>query len=150
MLSGNLVCLPQSVIEIVGFPKTTLPHYGGDTLYLIQARKAGFKLFVDARTAPIDIPGNSDLQPVSWMLEDGEPFKIIKLIFQPQSILSWRVWWVLLTSDHGIWGSVLFILKYFLLLPKLAIITSLRLLPIPARKQVMLIKKRTTADNLDC
>lgn len=142
MLSGNLVCIPRSVVETIGFPDTKLPHYGGDTLYLMQARQAGFHLFVDARTAPIDIPGESALQPISWMLQPGEPLKIIKLVFQPQSILSWRVWWILLTADHGFKGVGFFMIKYLLLLPKLLIITGFRFLPPTTRQHVMMTKRR--------
>jgi hypothetical protein len=144
MLSGNLVCLPRSVVEVIGFPDTKLPHYGGDTLYLIQAKQAGFQIFVDARTDPIDIPGKSALQPISWMLQSGGPFKIIKLVFQPQSILNWRVWWVLLTVDHGSKGVIFFVLKYLSLLPKLIVITGFRFLPPETRQRIMTTKRSLT------
>ncbi|NJL47612.1 MAG: glycosyltransferase family 2 protein [Leptolyngbyaceae cyanobacterium SM2_5_2] len=145
MLSGNLVCIPRSVVDEIGFPGAILPHYGGDTLYLIRARKTGFNLFVDARTTCLDIPGNSSLQPISWMLQDGEPTKTVKLIFQPQSILSWRVWWVLLTADHGFIGVIYFFEKYLWILPKLVIITGLRLLPVGIRRRMMRIKQQIIA-----
>lgn len=144
MLSGNLVCIPRSVVEAIGFPDTKLPHYGGDTLYLIQARQAGFQIFVDGRTAPIDIPGQSALQPTSWMLQSGGPLKIINLIFQPQSILSWRVWWILLTVDHGSKGAIFFAIKYLSLMPKLLVITGFRFLPPETRQRVMVTKRNLT------
>lgn len=145
MLSGNLVCLPQAVVATIGLPDTILPHYGGDTLYLIRARQAGFNLHVDGRTSPTDMPGESALQPDSWMLQAGGPLKIFQLIFQPQSILNWRVWWVLLTVDHGLLGVWLFGVKYLGLVPKLTIITMLRLLTISIRKKIMALKRRLTA-----
>lgn len=141
MLSGNLVCIPRSVVDSIGFPDTKLPHYGGDTLYLIQARKAGFQIFVDGLTNPIDIPGQSALQPTSWMLQSGGPLRIIKLIFQPQSILSWRVWWILLTTEHGPKGVIFFIAKYLSILPKLIIITGFRFLSPEIRQRVMVAKQ---------
>jgi hypothetical protein len=137
MLSGNLVCLPIEVVEAIGFPKVILPHYGGDTLYLIQARQAGFSLYVDGRTSPIDMPAQSALNPDSWMLQSGSPLKLIQLIFQPESILSWKVWWVLLTTEHGFKGIILFGIKYLSLAPKIFIFTALRLLPLTARRNIM-------------
>ena len=50
LLSGNLVVFPKTLIEKIGFPNPDiLPHYGGDALFLIRARKAGFKIFIDTR-----------------------------------------------------------------------------------------------------
>ncbi|PZV08249.1 MAG: glycosyltransferase family 2 protein [Leptolyngbya sp.] len=141
MLSGNLVCIPRAVVDTIGLPDTRLPHYGGDTLYLIQARQAGFRLFVDARTAPIDVPGQSAVYPQSWMLQGGAPFKVMSLIFKPQSMLSWRVWWVLLIKDYGIFGAFIFLGKYCQMLFRLALITGLRFLPLPVRQKLMLLKQ---------
>lgn len=140
MLSGNLVCIPRSVVDRIGFPKTKLPHYGGDTLYLIHARKAGFNLFVDARTSLVDMPGTSKLNPNSWVLQEGKPWAVIKLIFQTESILSWWVWWTLLIEDHGFWGVLIFIRKYMYLFPKILLITGLRLLPVESRRKFMVRK----------
>ena len=92
LLSGNLVCIPRAVITQIGYPTPDItPHYGGDSLYLIRAKKAGFSLFVDARNPVFNYPGESKLYPISWLLAEGEPLKIIKLVFVPQSGLSWRV-----------------------------------------------------------
>jgi glycosyltransferase involved in cell wall biosynthesis len=145
MLSGNLVCIPKSVVDKIGLPTVVLPHYGGDTLYLIKARNADFRLFVDGRTTAVDIGRDAALNPMSWMLESGEPLKIIKLFFQPQSILSWRVWWILLTTDHTLLGFFRFVLKYSLLLPKVLLITLLRFLPTKVRQKLVANKKNAKA-----
>lgn len=142
MLSGNLVCIPRQVVNEIGFPDTVLPHYGGDTLYLIRARQAGFSLFVDARTTSFDTPGNSETYPKSWMLQEGPPLKVLKLVFQPQSMLSWRVWWTLLTEEYKLWGIVLFLVKYLQTLPKLLIISGLRFLPIRIRAKIIKLKQQ--------
>ncbi len=132
LLSGNLVCIPRSVVDAIGYPDSkTTPHYGGDSLYLIRAQKAGFQLFVDTRHAAWNSPGEPRLYPSNWLLADGDPFKILKLVFVPQSGLSWRVWWQLNWEAYGVWGLVMFCKKY----ASIMLITALRLLPIRLRQQ---------------
>lgn len=137
MLSGNLVCFSRSVVDKISFPDTSLPHYGGDTLYLVKARKAGFKLFVDTHTIPIEIPTkSSDTYPSSWLLYEGPPLSIIRLLFKTQSMLSFKVWWVLLTTEYGIAGSIIFLLKHVVLIPKILMITCVRFLPLSTRIRI--------------
>jgi glycosyltransferase involved in cell wall biosynthesis len=132
LLSGNLVCIPRSVVDAIGYPDSkTTPHYGGDSLYLIRAQKAGFQLFVDTRHTALNFPSEPRLYPSNWLLADGDPFKILKLVFVPQSGLSWRVWWQLNWEAYGVWGLVMFCKKY----ASIMLITALRLLPIWLRQQ---------------
>lgn len=126
LLSGNLVCFPRLVIEKIGYPNLNLtPHYGGDSLYLIKAEKAGFNIFVDSRNTVLNIGHNeSNLYPKNWLLAEVSPDKIFKLIFIPQSGLSWRVWLTLNWEAYSLWGLVLFTKKYLSIL----IITIIRFL----------------------
>lgn len=132
LLSGNLVCIPRTVVDAIGYPDTkTTPHYGGDSLYLIRAQKAGFQLFVDTRHAAWNSPGEPRLYPSNWLLSEGDPLKILRLVFVPQSGLSWRVWWQLNWEAYGIWGLVMFCKKY----ASIVVITVLRFLPIGLRQR---------------
>lgn len=126
LLSGNLVCIPRAVITQIGYPTPDItPHYGGDSLYLIRAKQAGFSLLVDARSTVYNQPGEPKLYPTSWLLAEGEPLRIIKLVFVPQSGLSWRVWWNLNWQAYSYWGICMFLKKYLSILA----ITIIRFLP---------------------
>jgi len=132
LLSGNLVCIPRIVVDAIGYPDTkATPHYGGDSLYLVRAQKAGFQLFVDTRHTAWNSPGEPRLYPSNWLLAGGDPFKILKLVFVPQSGLSWRVWWHLNWEAYGVWGLVMFCKKY----ASMVVITVLRFLPIGLRQR---------------
>lgn len=51
-LSGNLVCLPRSVVDDLGFPPAdVLPHCSADIVYTWEAKKAGYdvKVIGDAK-----------------------------------------------------------------------------------------------------
>lgn len=137
LLSGNLVCIPRQVIEKVGYPNPDeTPHYGGDSLYLIRAKKTGFLLFVDARNSIKNLPGKPKLYPDQWLLDAGEPLKILKLVFVPQSGLSWRVWLRLNWEAYSVWGLVMFWKKYLSIL----LITGFRFLPMTFRKRIFASK----------
>ncbi|MBW4487530.1 MAG: glycosyltransferase family 2 protein [Trichocoleus desertorum ATA4-8-CV12] len=132
LLSGNLVCIPRAVVDAIGYPDCKItPHYGGDSLYLIRAQKAGFQLFVDTRHAAWNLPGEPRLYPSNWLLADGDPLKILKLVFVLQSGLSWRVWWQLNWEAYGLWGLVMFCKKY----ASIVLISAMRLLPIGLRQR---------------
>jgi hypothetical protein len=46
-MSGNLVCLPRSVVEKIGYPPSKqLPHCLADIVYTWEAKKAGYELEV--------------------------------------------------------------------------------------------------------
>jgi GT2 family glycosyltransferase len=123
LLSGNVVCLPRSVIDEIGYPDTNLtPHYGGDSLYLIRAKKAGFQLYIDARHPVWSLPGKPVLYPAQWLSCEGDPNRLIKLVFNPHSGLSWRVWLHLNWETYYVWGLVMFSKKYISIL----LITLLR------------------------
>jgi glycosyltransferase involved in cell wall biosynthesis len=113
LLSGNIVCLPRAVIDEIGYPDTRItPHYGGDSLYLVRAKKAGFQLYIDARYPAWSLPGEPRLYPTHWLTCEGEPNRLIKLVFNPKSGLSWRVWLHFNWEAYSVWGLVMFFKKY--------------------------------------
>lgn len=134
LLSGNIVCLPRHVIDVIGYPDTTItPHYGGDSLYLLRAQQAGFQLFVDARYPALDLPGESTLYPPSnWLTCPGEPHRLLKLVFNPYSGLSWKLWLTFNWEAYGLWGIIMFLKKYLSIL----FITGLRYTPLFLRKRI--------------
>ncbi|HEY9908274.1 MAG TPA: glycosyltransferase family 2 protein [Thermosynechococcaceae cyanobacterium] len=133
LLSGNLVCMPREVVQKIGYPDSAqTPHYGGDSLYLIRAQKAGFHLLVSAKHPVYSLPGEPKLFPSRWLLSPGEPLKILKLVFVPQSGLSWRVWLRINWEAYSAWGLVMFLKKYCSIL----LITLLRFLPLSMRKDL--------------
>lgn len=137
LLSGNLVCIPRAVIDQIGYPDAqAMPHYGGDSLYLILAQKAGFKIFVDSSSVVLSVHGESKLYPQQWLLGKGEPLDILKLVFVPQSGLSWRVWLRLNWEAYAFWGIVMFFKKYLSIL----LITILRFLPLEVRYKLFVSK----------
>ena len=130
LLSGNIVCIPRSVVDQIGYPDSSFtPHYGGDALYLILAKKAGFSIYVDTRSIVYSLHGESKLYPQKWLLGVGKALDILKLVFVSQSGLSWQVWLKLNWEAYGIWGIVMFFKKYLSIL----LITGLRFLPLRLR-----------------
>ncbi len=130
VLSGNIVCLPRNVVQKIGYPNPKVaPHYGGDSLYLILAQKAGFSIYVDNRNSVYGISGESKLYPQNWLMGKGKALDILKLVFVPQSGLSWRIWLNINWQAYGVWGIVMFCKKYLSIL----LITILRFLPLELR-----------------
>jgi hypothetical protein len=59
----------------------------------------------------------------------GKALDILKLVFVPQSGLSWRIWLNINWQAYGVWGIVMFCKKYLSIL----LITALRFLPLELR-----------------
>lgn len=145
LLSGNFVCLPAKVIEDIGYPDDKrYPHYGGDSHFIIRARKAGYSIFLDARQAAQNIKtaSTSKMNSNRWLLGDTSIGELFKLIFTPQSVLSWRVWWFLYTEDYGLLGIILFLIKITKTIAILLCISVLRLFPPSTRESISLAKRR--------
>lgn len=128
LLSGNLVCIPRQIITTIGYPDPMVaPHYGGDSLYLVRAKKAGFDLFIDARHTIYDAGDQgSRLYPTDWLAAEGEALHLIRLVLTPQSGLSWRIWLRLNWETYGYWGLAMFAKKYL----SIILLTLIRLLPL--------------------
>ena len=132
LLSGNIVCIPREVVEQIGYPDTcNTPHYGGDSLYLIRAQKAGFQLWVDARYPVYDTATKTaQLYPDQWLIAEGSAWWLLELVFTPQSGLSWRVWLAINWEAYGFYGLIMFFKKYL----SISVFTGLRFLPLSSRK----------------
>ncbi|MEM9807045.1 MAG: glycosyltransferase family 2 protein [Cyanobacteria bacterium P01_D01_bin.56] len=144
LLCGNLVCLPATVIDAIGYPDAdTCPHYGGDFLFLIHARQFGYSLFLDSRYPAFNVTAAHTSQTNSdqWLTGDIGTGQIFAQIFQPQSFLSWKLWWALYTKDYPALGWLLFLMKFSKLIPVLSVISVLRLLPVQQRQKISKIKR---------
>ena len=144
VLNGNLVCFSKKLIDTIGYPNyKKCPHYGGDTLFSIRARKAGFKLFVDGRHKIYNLYGKSKMFPQRWLFQEGKPTEIIKLLFTPYSLISWQMWITLNLAEYGkVMGLINFITnyiaKYFI---PVFFITILRFFPLSIRYKVSQFKQ---------
>lgn len=145
LLSGNLVCIPQSVVNKVHYPDpSNVPHYGGDSSYLIRARKSGFKIFVDNRHLIFNLYGESNISPQRWLLKDSAPFEIIQLLFNPYSLYSWRVWLEINQAEYGrTIGLASFFVYYtiYFIIP-ITLITIVRFLPLSLRFKLSAFKQK--------
>ncbi len=126
--------LPASeVVDAIGYPDVhTTPHYGGDALYMLRALNAGFQLFVDGRTNVIGITGERPLYPVGLLTAPGGPLRLLKLVFQARSGLSWRMWLALYWEAYGVWGLVMWSKRQ----AEIIGVTCLRFLPLGLRRRL--------------
>ncbi|PSB25984.1 glycosyltransferase family 2 protein [Stenomitos frigidus] len=98
-LSGNLVCLPRSVVETIGYPPSDrLPHCLADIVYTWEAKKAGYHLKVlgDATAVcafnPLEEGWASSAIPMT---------KRWSLLTSPKSNLYPSAYWHYCTSFYG-------------------------------------------------
>jgi len=133
VLSGNLVCMPREVVDAIGYPdlKAT-PHYGGDALYMVRARNAGYRLFVDGRTEVVGVSGERPLFPTGMLTAPGGPLRLLELTFQPRSGLAWRMWLHLYWEAYGVWGLVMWSKRQ----AEVVGATALRFLPLRLRRRL--------------
>jgi len=145
LLSGNLVCIPRAVINKINYPNPyKVPHYGGDSSYLIRARKSGFKIFVVNKYFNFNLYGESNISPHRWLLKDGSPLDIIRLFFEPRSLYSWKVWLELNEAEYGkLLGIISFLAYYtiYFIIP-ITLITALRFLPLSLRYKISRYKEK--------
>jgi GT2 family glycosyltransferase len=120
-LSGNLVCLPRSVIERIGWPPSQqTPHYFGDVLYTWRARQAGFRLALVGDARAICAMNQGD---TSWLLGVPSVGQRLKHLASPKSLLYPPGQWQFCRTIWPVMGVIVFLKLYM----RLAIILLLRL-----------------------
>jgi hypothetical protein len=124
-----------------------VPHYGGDSLYLIRARKSGFKIFVYNHFSIFNLYGESNTAPKSWLLKDGKPEDIIKLILNPYSVCNWRIWLAINQEEYGkIIGTLSFLVYYKTrFITPIILITILRFFTLSLRYKILSMKQNIFA-----
>lgn len=133
--SGNLVCLPRSVVDDIGYPPAErLPHCRTDIVYTLAAKRAGYDLQVLGDAIAI-----SPLNP----LDEGWVFSTVPMLQRWQQLTSLKsnihppTYWVYCLEVFGWIGPFLFIWIYV----KLIGFTVFRwLLPLAWLKQLKQIK----------
>lgn len=148
MLNGNFVCLPRSVVDTTGYPKSNLyPHYLGDFIYLTQVQNQRFKIYVSNQYLILNTLSEfSRLNPQNWLIQEGKTLDIIKLMFTPQSLLSWRVWLAYHLTEYSYFKGFISFINYYgwqYFVP-IVFITFLRFFPQSFRLRVSEFKRRFT------
>ena len=99
-LNGNLVCVPRTVIEVIGFPDGRgLPHASGDTDYTLRARARGHAVVLVGAARAHAIPQNRRGY-ASWLLSGMGVGEVWATLFDPRAYgylpadfrFRWRHW----------------------------------------------------------
>lgn len=128
VVNGNMVCLPRSIVECIGYPSQTLPHYGSDTIYTWKAKQFGFVLEILGQVTAVceHNPGDS-----SWLLSDIPIPQRWQSLRSPKSPFYVPGYWNFCTTLWGAMGILVFIQPYL----RLLLISILRwTLPLPVLK----------------
>ena len=111
-LSGNLVCLPCSVIEDIGYPLADqFPQYG-DISYTYKAKKWGYNLQAYGAYKAICMPDTQQ----SWLLTEDSIWLIWQSFFSPKSYFYFKFRWYWCMNFYGWFGIFIFIRPYWQLL----------------------------------
>jgi GT2 family glycosyltransferase len=136
-MSGNLVCLPRSIVETIGYPPNdTMPHCLADIVYTWEAKKAGYDL---------EVLGDATAVCAFNPLEEGWASSEIpmrsrwQLLTTPKSNLYPSAYWCYCQSFYGKFAIVPFVQVYI----RLIFFTALRwILPLKLVRQVKQFKDK--------
>jgi GT2 family glycosyltransferase len=134
-MSGNLVCLPRSIVDDIGYPpEKELPHCHTDVVYTLMAKRSGYDLQVLGDAIAVcafdEIDGGWASSSVP-MIERWRQLGSLKSNIHPLT------YWVYCNRVFGILGPILFIWVYI----KLLGFTVVRwILPLSMVKQLKTIK----------
>ncbi|NJL86664.1 MAG: glycosyltransferase family 2 protein [Leptolyngbyaceae cyanobacterium SM1_1_3] len=120
-VSGNLACLPSTVIQDIGYPPSKwLPHYESDMVYTWWAKQAGYTIIVLGCVIGV-CPYSS--QTERWLLCDSV-WQVWKSFQSPKSPFYFKGFWYFCVNYWGLKGIIIFVFPYF----RLLLITLLRCL----------------------
>jgi GT2 family glycosyltransferase len=132
--SGNLVCLPRSLVDTIGYPPSLqTPQAWGDVVYTWWATKAGFTIHVlgDATA----ICPNNPLEE-GWSLSRIPMKQRWQMLTSPKSSIYPLSYWFYCNQVYDWKGGILFIQVYL----KLISFTFLRwIVPLPWLKSLKTI-----------
>lgn len=139
-VSGNLVCLPRSVVDSIGYPPSQkLPQCLADVVYTWDAKQADYQPEVigDAKAVcefnPLEQNWSSSPMPIwhQW-----------QRLITPKSNLYPPAYWHYCTSFYGLFAPIPFITIYL----KLALFTVARcFLPIDTLKRLKSLKTKASS-----
>jgi GT2 family glycosyltransferase len=125
-VSGNLVCLPRSIVDEVGYPPSKkVPHNTGDVVYSYSAKKAGYDVYVlGSATAA----GDFNASDYGWLTNEFSMIERWKIICSPKSYLYFPGLWHYSTTLYGCPGIMIVARAYL----QIVVITAIRvLIPLP-------------------
>ncbi|MBD2037928.1 glycosyltransferase family 2 protein [Leptolyngbya sp. FACHB-321] len=136
-MSGNLVCLPRSVVNKIGYPPSRqLPHCLADIVYTWEAKKAGYELEVLG-----DATAVCDFNPMDegWASSSIPMEKRWRLLSSPKSNLYPSAYWNFCKSFYGNLALITFMRVYF----RLTLFTVIRwILPLRWLRTMKGLKKK--------
>ena len=120
-LNGNLVCLPASIVSVIGYPDNTVyPHYHGDTIYTHRAKRVGYQLVLRQKSIAYC---RNDHASMSW-LRSNQPFiEILKERLSIKSSHYWKAHLAYYMSFLGTVGVAIYLYEAWL---KLILLISIR------------------------
>ncbi len=138
-LSGNLICLPRSIVDNIGFPPAdTLPHRWADIVYTRKAAQSGYKLKV-LGYAPAVCPLNP--LEIGWASSPIPMSQRWRMLSSIQSNLHPPHFWNYTQMFFGKKGIIVFVTVYL----RLIIFTIVRyLVPLDYLKYLKKIKEQFT------
>jgi GT2 family glycosyltransferase len=113
-MSGNLVCLPRSVVNDIGYPPVEkLPHCRADIVYTLTGKRAGYNLQVLG-----DAIGLASLNPLDegWAFSSVPMIQRWKQLFTLKSNIHPPTYWAYCNQVFGLVGPALFIWVYIKLI----------------------------------
>jgi GT2 family glycosyltransferase len=108
-LNGNLVCLPRSIVNTIGYPDfSNFPHHYNDFVYTHKAQKKGYKLFISHQSK---VYCKNELFRTSWLTSSNIALvEVCKDYFNKTSYYYWRIGLKVYQSFFG--GLGIFIYVY--------------------------------------
>lgn len=113
-MSGNLVCLPKSVVDDIGLPNNKdFPHAMADLIYTYQAKQSGYRLIVsgDAKAKCFDNPLYT-----SWSSSSCQMSEHWQILNTPKSYFYPPAYWKFCQILYGKFGAINFLRTYFVLI----------------------------------
>lgn len=141
-ISGNLVCIPRSAINAIGYPDPQrLPQSFADVVYTWRAKNAGYHLKVlgDAKAVCEQNPYEQ-----GWLLDPNPIIKQWQRMVTPKSILYPPAYWNYCVNFYGLSAPIPFVRIYI----KLLLISLARwIFSIELLKRFKPLINRKTANN---
>jgi GT2 family glycosyltransferase len=140
-LNGNLVCVPVSVITLIGYPNAQLyPHYHGDTIYTHIAWKKGYKLIVLGAALALC---HNDHLVISWLVPERPLWSYWQDYFRIKSPFYWRGELNYYREMFGIFGVFFYLYQRIIKLIAFTIIDVI--IPLKIRQKIKQSKTSETS-----
>ncbi|MFH7245466.1 MAG: glycosyltransferase family 2 protein [Spirulina sp.] len=136
-MSGNLVCLPCSIVDDIGYPPADrLPHCRADIVYTLTAKRAGYELSVLGSAVALAVLNPFDQ---GWAFSEIPMGQRWRQLSSLKSNIHPPTYWVYCKAVFGWLGPLLFVAVYL----KLLGFTIARfILPLAWLKQLKTLKDR--------